>query len=81
VIAGGDMNTDDEIALHEFARFLLTTVVQVEAERADEWQRLFARAMAVLGFDSRRYGTVILSEDRRVHCTSPSYVFANLSES
>ena len=31
------MKTDDQIALHEFARFLLTrTVVQVEAERVDE---------------------------------------------
>jgi hypothetical protein len=31
------MNTDDEIALHEFARFLLMrTVAQMEEERADE---------------------------------------------
>jgi hypothetical protein len=31
------MNTDDEIALHQFAHFLLTrTVVHVEDERADE---------------------------------------------
>jgi hypothetical protein len=39
------MSQEDELALHEFARFLLThTVVQVEVKRADEWQRLFARA-------------------------------------
>ena len=79
------VSMEDEIALRQFARFLLRhTVVHVEPDRADEWQRLFARAMAALGFDSRRYGTVILGEDQRVHCTSPSWlswpknVFANL---
>ena len=52
IAEGGDMNIEreDEIALRQFARFLLRhTIVHVEAERADEWQRLFARAMSVLG--------------------------------
>jgi hypothetical protein len=65
------MNIEDEISLRQFARFLLRhTVVQVEPDRADQWQRLFARAMAALGFDSRRYGTAILNENERIHRTT-----------
>jgi hypothetical protein len=61
------MTTEDEIALHQFARFLMKhTVVHVAAERVGEWQRLFERAMAVFGLDGKRYGTAILGADEEL---------------
>jgi hypothetical protein len=61
------MSTEDEIALRMFARFLQRhTVVHVRAERMDEWQRLMQRAVAVFGFDGKRYATAILGTDEEL---------------
>jgi hypothetical protein len=61
---GHEMTAEDEKLLKRFADFLMTrTIVHVSEENADEWQRLFVRAMAILGQDATHYATAMIDED------------------